>query len=82
MELEGSLKETCQVLEAFQLIYRGASLGDVQSLASIPVLTSHYYLTEEELKKAKVKPEMIRISIGIEDAEDLIHDLDQALSVL
>ena len=82
MELDASLKETCQVLEAFQLLFRGASLGDVQSLASIPVLTSHYYLTEEELKIAGVKPEMIRISVGIEDAEDLISDFEQALSVL
>jgi len=82
MELDARLKETCEVLEAFQLFYRGASLGDVQSLASIPVLTSHYYLTEDELKKAGVKPEMIRISVGIEDSEDLINDLGQALSVI
>ena len=82
IELEGGLKEASEVLEAFQLIYRAASLGDVQSLASIPVLTSHYYLTAEELKKARVTPGMIRVSIGIEDDEDLICDFDQALSIL
>jgi cystathionine beta-lyase/cystathionine gamma-synthase len=57
-----------------------ASLGGVESLVVLPAYTSHYNMTAEELARAGVTPGMVRVSIGIEDAEDLIADLQQALA--
>jgi cystathionine beta-lyase/cystathionine gamma-synthase len=51
----------------------------VESLVSIPVLTSHISYSPEELERADVNDGMIRLSCGIEDADDLIEDLDNAL---
>jgi cystathionine beta-lyase/cystathionine gamma-synthase len=58
---------------------RAASLGGVESLCSLPVLTSQWGHSEEELRRAGVTRSMARLSVGLEDAEDLIADLDQAL---
>jgi O-acetylhomoserine/O-acetylserine sulfhydrylase-like pyridoxal-dependent enzyme len=46
----------------------------------LPIYTSHYNMTAEELTRAGVSPGMVRVSIGIEDSEDLIADLQQALA--
>ena len=58
---------------------RAASLGGVESLCSLPVLTSQWGHTPEELERAGVTHGMARMSIGLEDPNDLIADLDQAL---
>lgn len=63
-------------LEIFSLL---ANVADAKSLVIHPASTTHSQLSEEEQRSAGVKPEQIRLSIGIEDAEDLIYDLDQAL---
>ena len=63
-------------LKVFQ---RAASLGGVESLCSLPVLTSQWGHSDEELRAAGVTHGMARLSIGLEDVEDLIADLDQAL---
>ena len=55
------------------------SLGGVESLCSLPVLTSQWGHTPEELERAGITQGMARLSIGLEDAGDLIADLDQAL---
>ena len=64
-------------LEIFSLL---ANVADAKSLVIHPASTTHSQLSEEEQRSAGVTPEQIRLSIGIEDAEDLIYDLDQALS--
>ncbi len=56
-----------------------ANLGDTRSLIIHPASTTHSQLDEEALKKAGAGPEVIRVSVGIEDAADLINDIDQAL---
>lgn len=61
------------------LFQRAASLGGVESLCSIPVLTSQYGLTDAQLADAGVSRGMLRLSIGLENADDLIADLGQAL---
>ena len=66
---------------SLKVIKRAASLGGVESICSLPILTSQYGLTDDELVKAGVSKGMIRMSIGLEDSADLIDDLDQALSV-
>jgi len=58
---------------------RAASLGGVESLCSLPVLTSQWGHSEEELERAGVTHSMARLSVGLEDSGDLIADLDQAL---
>jgi O-acetylhomoserine (thiol)-lyase len=64
-------------LEIFSLL---ANVADAKSLVIHPASTTHSQLSEEEQRSAGVTPEQIRLSIGIEDAEDLIYDLDQALN--
>jgi O-acetylhomoserine (thiol)-lyase len=55
------------------------NIGDAKSLACHPASTTHRQLTADELERAGVKPEMIRLCIGIEHADDIIADLAQAL---
>jgi methionine-gamma-lyase len=68
-----------KAFDRLQVIKRAASLGGVESLCSLPILTSQFGLTDEELEKAGVSKGMMRLSIGLEDPADLIDDLDQAL---
>lgn len=65
-------------LELFSLL---ANVADAKSLVIHPASTTHSQLGEEDLIKAGVSPDLIRLSIGIEDVEDLIEDLDQALKI-
>jgi len=56
------------------------SLGGVDSLASMPLNSSHSSLTPEERDRLGIRDELVRLSLGIEDVEDLIQDLNDALS--
>ena len=58
------------------------SLGGVETLVSIPVYSSHVFMSDEELKKHGVTAGMIRISVGVEGIEDLIEDFEQALDAI
>jgi cystathionine beta-lyase/cystathionine gamma-synthase len=75
----GSLERASRFFDRLQVIRRAASLGGVESLCSLPVLTSQWGHTPEELERAGVTQGMARLSIGLEDPDDLIADLDQAL---
>ncbi|MBP8173056.1 MAG: O-acetylhomoserine aminocarboxypropyltransferase/cysteine synthase [Aeromonadaceae bacterium] len=66
--------------DALKIFKRLVNIGDAKSLACHPASTTHRQLTVEEQAKAGVKPEMIRLSVGIEAIEDLLADLDQALN--
>ena len=66
--------------DALQIFKRLVNIGDAKSLACHPASTTHRQMTEVEQAKAGVKPEMIRLSVGIEAIEDLLADLDQALN--
>lgn len=66
-------------IEALQIFSHLANIGDVKSLVIHPASTTHQQLTQEELDAAGVPPELIRISAGIENIEDLIWDLNRAL---
>ena len=65
-------------IEALQLFSHLANVGDARSLVIHPASTTHQQLTEEQLTASGVGPEMIRLSVGLENVEDLIWDLDQA----
>jgi O-acetylhomoserine (thiol)-lyase len=69
-------------IEALQLFSHLANVGDVRSLVIHPASTTHQQLSEEELAACGVGPEMIRLSVGLENVEDLIWDLDQAFHAL
>lgn len=79
-EVEGGLEGASRVFDRLGLIRRATSLGSVDSLASLPVLTSHYNYSREELERAGVTAGMVRLSVGLEDEEDLLADLEQALA--
>ena len=79
LDLGGSFERATHFFDRLGLIKRAASLGGVESLCSLPVLTSQWGHTPEELERAGVTRGMARISIGLEDPNDLIADLDQAL---
>jgi cystathionine beta-lyase/cystathionine gamma-synthase len=78
-EVPGGLEGAARVFDRLQVIRRATSLGGVDSLVSLPVLTSHYNYSDEDLRRAGVTAGMLRVSIGLEDEVDLIEDLDQAL---
>lgn len=79
VDVKGGKEAAFRTFDRLKVIKRAASLGGVESICSLPILTSQYGLTDEELVKAGVSKGMIRISIGLEDAQDLIDDLDNAL---
>ena len=78
-DLGGRYDRAERVYDRLKVIKRAASLGGVESLISMPVLTSQWGHTDEQLRDAGVTKGMLRLSVGLEDAADLIADLDQAL---
>ena len=78
-DLGGDYERAARLFDRLTVIKRAASLGGIESLASLPVLTSQWGHTDEELKSAGITRGMVRLSVGLEDPEDLIADLDQAL---
>jgi cystathionine beta-lyase/cystathionine gamma-synthase len=81
-EVEGSGEDARRVSEAMRLFTLATSLGSVESLVSIPLLTSHAMIPPEERAKMGVTDQLIRLSVGIENADDLIADLDHALEAV
>ena len=79
LDLDGRYERAAAVYDRLRIIKRAASLGGVESLISMPVLTSQWGHTDEQLRDAGVTKGMLRMSVGLEDAADLIADLDQAL---
>jgi O-acetylhomoserine (thiol)-lyase len=77
-----SLEAGARFQDALQLFTRLVNIGDAKSLACHPATTTHRQLNAAEMAKAGVKPDMVRLSIGIEHIDDLIADLDQALEAV
>lgn len=78
--IKGGREAGKRFIESVQIFSHLANVGDAKSLVIHPGSTTHQQLTDEELRAAGIGPEMIRVSVGIEDADDLIWDLDQALA--
>ena len=78
--VKGGREAGAKFIDALNLITRLVNIGDAKSLASHPATTTHRQLNEEELAKAGVSEDMIRLSIGIEHIEDIKADLEQALA--
>ena len=80
--LRGGLPAAEAFYDALCIVTRAASLGGVESLASLPVHTSHIGFTEEQLRVAGVDPGTVRLSVGVEDAADLVADVKTALDAV
>jgi cystathionine beta-lyase/cystathionine gamma-synthase len=78
--LAGGLKAAETFYDGLQLVSRAASLGGVESLISLPVHTSHYAFSDAQLAEAGIDPGSARISLGVEDADDIVADVERALS--
>ena len=77
--LKGGIEDGVKFYDALKLFKRVVNIGDSRSCACHPASTTHRQLNEEQLKAAGIGPELIRLTVGIEDPEDLIADLAQAL---
>src|SRR5438034_6396237 len=77
--IKGGFAASKKFYDALGLVKRLVNMGDAKSLACHPASTTHRQMSENEQRKAGVRPEMIRLSIGIEHVDDIIADLDQAL---
>lgn len=79
--IEGDAAMAERFIDLLNVFAIAPSLGGVESLATQPIYTSHYGLSEEILKQADVDGSLIRLSVGLEDVKDLIDDLDQAFNL-
>lgn len=77
-ELKGDLTQTKKFVESLKIFSIAESLGGVESLVEIPALMTHASLLPEDRKSIGLSDTLIRLSVGIEDVEDLLNDLDQA----
>ena len=79
LELEGAKQDTVRFMEALELFSHVINLGDVHSLATHPASTTHSKVPAEELARSGISETFVRLSIGLEDVDDLLEDLEQAL---
>ena len=77
--INGGLEAGTQFIDALDMILRLVNIGDAKSLACHPASTTHRQLNEQELQKAGVSSDLVRISVGIENIDDIIADVSQAL---
>jgi O-acetylhomoserine (thiol)-lyase len=80
-DIKGGREAGRRFIEALRVFSHLANVGDAKSLVIHPATTTHYRMSDEDLKKAGIGPGTVRLSIGLEDPEDLIQDLDRALAV-
>ena len=79
-ELKGGLEAGKKFIDNLKMLYHVANIGDARSLAIHPASTTHSQLSEKDQLAAGVTPGYVRLSIGIEHPDDIIADIDQALS--
>ncbi len=78
--IEGGAAAGARFIDALQMIFRLVNIGDAKSLACHPASTTHRQLNPEELARAGVSEDLVRISVGIEHVDDIIADIEQALA--
>jgi O-acetylhomoserine (thiol)-lyase len=79
-ELDGGVEAGRRFIDALRLFYHVANIGDARSLAIHPASTTHSQLTEDEQLATGVSPGYVRLSIGIEHIDDIVADLESALT--
>ena len=80
VDVGGGYERAARFFDRLQVFKRAASLGGVESLCSLPVLTSQWGQTDAQLAAAGITRSLARLSVGLDDPQDLIDDLDQALA--
>ncbi len=79
-DIKGTLKTSKQFMDALELCYIGPSLGGVETLITHPAMVSYYDYTRQERYKLGISDTLFRLAVGIEDADDLINDLEKGFS--
>lgn len=82
LALRGGSAATIHFLRRLRLVHVAASLGSVESLVSVPGQTSHRHLSAEDLAARGIVPGLVRLSLGIEDSDDLVRDVTEALDAV
>jgi cystathionine gamma-synthase len=80
-EIAGTLQETSAFIDALRMPYIAPSLGGVESLVEQPALMSYYEMTPEERQRLGIRDGLVRYAAGIEDTDDILSDVEQALKV-
>jgi cystathionine gamma-synthase len=81
-ELDATLEQTGAFIDALELPYLAPSLGGVESLVEQPVIMSYYEMAPEDRQQIGISDSLVRYAAGIEDTDDLLSDVEQALKVL
>lgn len=82
VDLKADRESTAKAVEKLEIFTLLANLGDNKSLVAHPATTTHSQMTDKELLNVGIKPGTLRLCVGIEDIDDIINDLDQALNVI
>jgi O-acetylhomoserine (thiol)-lyase len=77
--IDSGLKGGKKFIDSLKLISHVANVGDIKTLAIHPASTTHSQMSEKEQEEAGLMPDLVRLSIGIEDIDDILEDIDQAL---
>ena len=80
LELKGTLESTVRFVESLQLMGNMTMIGDSISVVTHPASTTHKQLSESDMAAAGVTPTLLRISMGLENVEDIIDDFEQAFA--
>ena len=80
-DVAGGLEAGCRFVESVRIAQHASSLGGPETLVTHPASTTHVNLTPDELEAAGIGPGTIRVSVGLEHADDLVADFEQALTV-
>jgi len=80
-EIKGGRAAGKRFIESLRVFSHLANVGDAKSLVIHPATTTHYRMSDEDLKKAGITAGTVRLSVGLEDAQDLVDDLDRSLKV-
>jgi O-succinylhomoserine sulfhydrylase len=78
--VKGGKEDSFRILNGLRMVMISNNLGDAKSLVTHPATTTHSKLTDEEKAQAGITPNLLRLSVGLEDPQDIIEDLDRALS--
>ena len=78
-EIKGGIEAGKKFLNSIKLCSLSANLGDTRTIVTHPASTTHFRLSEEERLAAGITPGLVRVSVGLENVNDVISDLDQAL---
>jgi len=79
--IKGSAKAGSKFIDSLKLFSHLANVGDAKSLAIHPATTTHSQLNEEQQRAGGITPELVRLSVGLENIDDILADLDQALAL-